>query len=68
MTAVTTVARKPSPSTCSECGGEMVPIAYGFPGGEMMEAAERGEIVLGGCVVWSDMPLETCPRCPGEPS
>lgn len=63
MTAVITVARK---SSCATCGGEMLPIAYGFPSGEMFEASERGELVLGGCVVWSDMPMATCPSCPAE--
>ena len=36
---------------CSQCGTPMVPIVYGFPGPEMWDAAERGDIVLGGCVM-----------------
>lgn len=36
---------------CAQCGTPMVPIVYGFPGPEMWDAAERGEIVLGGCVM-----------------
>lgn len=27
-----------------------VPIIYGYPSGELMEAAERGEVELGGCI------------------
>jgi hypothetical protein len=42
------------PRTCSECGGKMVKIVYGEPNAELMEAAERGEIILGGCCVVVD--------------
>jgi hypothetical protein len=37
-----------------ECGGKMVKIVYGEPNAELMEAAERGEIILGGCCVVVD--------------
>lgn len=50
-------------STCSRCGGSAVPIAYGYPGPEMMEAAERGEIVLGGCMVSEGQPTRRCGDC-----
>jgi hypothetical protein len=34
---------------CPECSSEdTVPIVYGYPSNEMCEAAERGEISLGG--------------------
>jgi hypothetical protein len=46
---------------CSECGKPVVPVAYGFPGPEMFEAAERGEIVLGGCTLTPDNPTHSCP-------
>jgi hypothetical protein len=38
---------------CPVCGknDEVVPIAYGYPGMEMMEASMREEIKLGGCVL-----------------
>lgn len=45
---------------CPECHGRVVPIAYGFPGPEMFEAAERGEIVLGGCMLDRDDPTHSC--------
>lgn len=48
-------------TVCPTCGGAGVPIAYGLPGPEMSGAAERGEIVLGGCVVWDDQPTHECP-------
>ena len=46
---------------CSECGKPVVPIAYGFPGPEMFEAAERCEIILGGCMIVADNPTHRCP-------
>ncbi|GAA3959253.1 hypothetical protein GCM10023085_47050 [Actinomadura viridis] len=38
-------------TACPRCGGAAAPVLYGLPGPEMFEAAERGEIVLGGCEV-----------------
>ncbi|CAA9560997.1 MAG: hypothetical protein AVDCRST_MAG70-1662 [uncultured Thermomicrobiales bacterium] len=50
---------------CPACAETVrpVPIAYGMPGPEMVAAAERGEILLGGCVVSPDNPTHRCPRC-----
>ena len=45
---------------CLACQAPVVPIAYGFPGPEMFEAAERGEIVLGGCTIDTGNPTRTC--------
>ncbi|WP_156251507.1 hypothetical protein [Pseudactinotalea terrae] len=43
------------PTRCPECGsGDVVEIVYGMPGPELFEAAERGEVVLGGCVMFVD--------------
>jgi hypothetical protein len=56
---MTTEAKAP---VCPECEKSGVPIAYGFPGAEMFEAAEAGRIVLGGCVIYSDMPTWQCSR------
>lgn len=40
-----------SPPTCSVCGERpATPIAYGFPGTDLVEAHERGEVVIGGCI------------------
>lgn len=45
---------------CSECGGPLLPVEYGFPGSEMFEAAARGEIVLGGCTIGMGDPTHSC--------
>ncbi len=56
---------------CPKCDGEGVPIIYGYvpqtePGGEKPEIVkeqERGELVLGGCVVRSGSPAWLCKKC-----
>lgn len=48
---------------CGRCGGRIVPVAYGFPGPDMWEAAERGDIVLGGCTVFDGQPTRRCTTC-----
>ena len=49
---------------CPECrGNETVPIAYGMPGLDLAEAAERGELVLGGCCITGDDPRWHCNAC-----
>jgi hypothetical protein len=56
------------PNRCPECDAEAVRIYYGYvpqtePGGEKPEIVkeqERGELVLGGCVVRSSSPAATC--------
>ena len=45
------------------CGGEGVEIVYGLPGLELAEAAERGEVTLGGCVIEDDDPDRQCRVC-----
>jgi hypothetical protein len=57
-------SRRRAPDVCPQCGsGRLVAIAYGYPGPEMMAAAERGEVLLGGCVVSEEMPLDGCADC-----
>ena len=57
---------------CGVCGGtRIVPIQYGLPGSQMMEQAERGDIELGGCLVYPGQPERRCRACgatwsPGE--
>ena len=53
----------PPATPCESCGKTMVPIAYGYPGDGMWEAVERGDIVLGGCVVEEGIPLWRCTSC-----
>lgn len=55
------VRRKPL--KCPHCGSKVLRIQYGYPGPEMMEAADRGEILLGGCIICPDSPDYACPIC-----
>ena len=45
---------------CPVCGAASVPIAYGYPDLELFEAADRGEVALGGCVIGKDDPTHEC--------
>jgi hypothetical protein len=58
------VAYAQRPASCPACRADtVVPIAYGFPGTEMLEASGRGEIALGGCEVSDDSPAWRCRAC-----
>ena len=46
---------------CLQCGRRCLPIAYGLPTLEVLAAAERGELLLGGCIVEGDDPTHGCP-------
>ena len=49
---------------CPRCGStDATPILYGYPSGEMADAAKRGEIELGGCIVWPEGPDFRCRDC-----
>jgi hypothetical protein len=50
---------------CPRCGdiAPMVPIVFGYPMPETFEAAKRGEIVLGGCVLSGEDPTHRCSAC-----
>ena len=49
------------------CGKAAVPIVYGFPGSvDVFEGAERGELVLGGCIVSDVNPTDACLTCGHE--
>ena len=57
----------PSPSgppapvgPCPSCGAPVVPVVYGMPDGELFERADRGEVVLGGCVILPAGPTWQC--------
>jgi hypothetical protein len=39
-----------TPGTCPSCGSPGKPLLFGYPRPEAMDAAERGEIALGGCM------------------
>lgn len=53
---------------CSTCGGPTVRIVYGFPGTDLFDAADRGEVALGGCLSYRGQPTHRCLSCqPDEP-
>lgn len=57
-----------SPATasrpCPRCGAtESIRVVYGYPTAETFEAAERGEVSLGGCVIGEESPDFMCRRC-----
>ncbi len=52
---------------CPYCGKRnTVPMVYGYPGAELAEAQERGELQLGGCCIGDDMPKRFCKDCREE--
>ena len=49
---------------CPACGSRAAePIAYGYPSAQMWEAEQRGEVVLGGCLVGPESPAYECRDC-----
>lgn len=50
---------------CPMCGSpqRVVPIVYGYPGPELIEAYERGEVALGGCTIGLLAPRWRCTEC-----
>jgi len=53
-----------SRTICPHCGSDKTAtILYGMPAPDGMDRAERGEIVLGGCVVSDDDPQLACRDC-----
>ncbi len=49
---------------CPECGSDsVIPIMYGYPSAKGFEAAERGEVALGGGVVSDESPEWECQTC-----
>ncbi|WP_168625685.1 MULTISPECIES: hypothetical protein [unclassified Cryobacterium] len=49
---------------CPECGQRGgVRIVWGMPAGEDFERAERGEIILGGCLLTGNDPDWSCREC-----
>ena len=48
---------------CPTCGEKLVPVIYGYPDSEAFEEADRGEVVLGGCMVGDFDPATACPKC-----
>ena len=63
--AAAEAATAEAPPACPTCGSaaDVVPIVYGLPGEELMAAAKRGEVALGGCLVSPDDPRWRCKKC-----
>jgi hypothetical protein len=52
------------PPRCPDCSSANArPIIYGEPEEELGRRAERGDVVLGGCVLWGNDPAWACPEC-----
>ncbi len=52
---------------CPSCDSEnVVPIVFGYPAPETMEARERSEVSLGGCIVSAANPEWHCNDCEQE--
>ena len=49
---------------CPTCGAtDAIHIVYGYPPFELWEAEQRGEIVMGGCVIGPESPDYECRSC-----
>lgn len=48
---------------CPRCGGVGIPVVFGLPGPELVEAAMRGETIIGGCIVSDAGPSHECVVC-----
>jgi DNA-directed RNA polymerase subunit RPC12/RpoP len=56
--------QEPPPDECPSCGSrKVVRIVYGMPGPDLVEAYERGEVELGGCVIGENDPEWHCKKC-----
>ena len=52
MKSTATTKRLRKGSRCPRCAkGKLVPIVYGLPLSELIEQSQRGEVMLGGCVI-----------------
>ncbi len=49
---------------CPKCRGtQLSRIVYGLPGPAGMDAARRGDVVVGGCITTPEGPTRQCRRC-----
>ena len=51
---------------CPDCGGELIPIVWGFPHDGLLKKEERGEIFLGGCCIPPNPSNYHCKKCDRE--
>jgi len=58
------VERRLEKQICPECGERrVVEILYGMPTSDAFEDAERGDFILGGCVIIGNDPSRGCTSC-----
>ena len=51
----------PRKATCPTCGNRTgARIVYGMPDVELVEQAQRGEVSLGGCLIFDGQPTWRC--------
>lgn len=50
-------------SKCQNCGGRLLPIIYGLPSPAIFRAAQKGEVILGGCGPNDNGPNWKCEAC-----
>ena len=48
---------------CPYCGTKLLKVVYGMPAQETLEKAEKGEIILGGCIIEENQPKYFCNNC-----
>jgi hypothetical protein len=49
---------------CPRCGStDVLRIVYGYPTSDALEAMERGEIALRGCLIGEESPAYECGSC-----
>lgn len=51
---------------CPDCGGELIPIVWGYPNSELLEKSLREEVFLGGCCMPINPANYHCRKCGGE--
>lgn len=51
------------PKVCKRCGSPVLEVVYGYPTYKAHQAAERGELILGGCCIDEDCPDMRCSCC-----
>lgn len=51
---------------CPDCGGDLIPIVWGYPDSDLLEKAGRKEIYLGGCCIPINNPNYHCKKCGGN--
>ncbi len=45
------------------CKGKVLPIIYGEPTPKCVKKAARGEIIIGGCIIYQGLPRWRCQSC-----